>query len=169
MGSGGRLFRVSVEGGEPEMLATPSVERGEVRYAWPEVLPDARSVLFTIIYQGSGVGTEVAVLNLETRKMRTLFRGGSMARYVPTGHLVYLAGDTLEARAFDPDALEVRGDPVSLNIRVATLALRGGQFDLSSNGTLVYVAGGGDVPVDSEAPVVTSSISRPGSVFRRCS
>ena len=148
MGSGGRLFRVSVEGGEPEMLATPSVERGEVRYAWPEVLPDARSVLFTIIYQGSGVGTEVAVLNLETRKMRTLFRGGSMARYVPTGHLVYLAGDTLEARAFDPDALEVRGDPVSLNIRVATLALRGGQFDLSSNGTLVYVAGGGDVPVD---------------------
>ena len=40
---GGRLLRVSAKGGPIEPVAEPDAARGEVRFAWPEFLPDGRS------------------------------------------------------------------------------------------------------------------------------
>ena len=50
---GGRLLRVSAKGGPLEPVAEPDAARGEVRFAWPEFLPDGRSVLFTILGAGA--------------------------------------------------------------------------------------------------------------------
>ncbi len=57
---------------------------------------------------------QIAVLDLTTREQKILIRGGSHARYVPTGHLVYGVGRaaTLRAVAFDLRRLEVVGTPV---------------------------------------------------------
>ena len=65
--------------------------------------------------------------------------GGSDARYLPTGHLVYASGTTLKAVAFDPDTGTVQGDPVSLpGIVVATAADNGAaNFSVSASGTLI--------------------------------
>ena len=46
---GGGLLRVSAEGDATEVVAEPDMAAGEVRYAWPEFLPDGQSVLFTIL------------------------------------------------------------------------------------------------------------------------
>lgn len=40
------------------------------------------------------------------------------ARYLPTGHLVFLRLGTLFAVRFDPAALEVRGEPVAMALSV---------------------------------------------------
>ncbi len=43
---------------------------------------------------------------------RVLIKWGSDARYVPTGHLVYVRAETLLAVSFDLERLEVTSGPV---------------------------------------------------------
>ena len=63
---------------------------------------------------------QIAVLDLTTREQKILIRGGSHARYVPTGHLVYGVAGTLRAVAFDLRRLEVVGTPVPVLEQVMT-------------------------------------------------
>jgi serine/threonine protein kinase len=137
--AGAGLFRVSADGGTPELIAKPDPRKGELYYAWPEVLPDGQSILFAILPQESALGAQVALLDLKTLKSRLLFRGGNKPKYLESGHLVYVVGQTLEARAFDLDSLEIRGEPIELNTTVATRApYSSPSYDLSSNGNLAY-------------------------------
>jgi hypothetical protein len=60
-------------------------------------------VLFTIIPTTLGVEeAQIAVLDLQTHTQKIVVRGGGHAHYVASGHLVYAAGGTLRAIAFDP-------------------------------------------------------------------
>lgn len=73
------------------------------------MLPDGRSVLFTIAHAGSASfeEAETAVASLDTGERRTVHRYGSSVRYVSTGYLVYLRGGSLMATPFDLDTLTV--------------------------------------------------------------
>ena len=136
------LYRVSAEGGEPELLATPDPENEALYYAWPELLPGGRAVLFTIVPAGSESDSEgiIATLDPESREQTVVLRGGSSVRYSSTGHLIYSSGAQLHAVGFDPITLEVRGDPVPLSVEGVQM-VRGvaAGFDLSEDGTLVYI------------------------------
>ncbi len=71
-----------------------------------------------------------------------MLRGGFHARYLPSGHLVYMHEGTLFAVPFDLERLEVTGQPVPVLEDVATAPVYGGaQFSFSDAGNLVYVAG----------------------------
>ena len=61
---GGRLLQVSAKGGPIQPVAEPDAARGEVRFAWPEFLPDGRTVLFTILGAGGAADARIAVLDL---------------------------------------------------------------------------------------------------------
>ena len=135
------LFRVSAEGGTPEALVT---NLGAYEQAlFPQLLPKRRAILFTIVptrtntpgAAATAPGARIEALDLATGERRTLVRGGGRAQYVPTGHLIYAAGETLYAVAFDIDRLEVQGEPVA----VVTQASR--EFALSEEGTLIYRSG----------------------------
>jgi serine/threonine-protein kinase len=74
-------------------------------------------------------------------------RGGSHARYVPSGHLVYGAAGTLRAVAFDPATLATRGTPVPVVSDVVVKSTGGVDAAMADDGTLAYVQGaaaGGD-------------------------
>ena len=140
------LFRLSTDGGVPEKLPMMALEPGE-QISFPELLPGGRSVLVTVlptrtsfVFQ-SGMADSAAaridVVDLRTGARKTLIRGGGVARYSPSGHLVYSARQTLRAVAFDVDRLEVRGEPV----QVAEKSVSSG-YAMSSDGSLIYVAGG---------------------------
>ena len=104
------LQRVSAAGGEPTVLTKPDSERGEGDHFWPEFLPGGQAVLFTIIpADGEVENAQIAVVDLRTGTSKVLIRGGSHARYVPTGHLVYGATGALRAVAFDLGRLQVVG------------------------------------------------------------
>src|SRR5688572_27914482 len=49
-----------------------------------------------------------------TRRQKTLLRGGHAARYVPTGHLLYVTGRRLQAVGFDEETLDTRGVPTTV-------------------------------------------------------
>jgi serine/threonine-protein kinase len=138
----GGLFRVSAEGGTPQALLTDLHPYEQAMF--PQLLPERRAILFTIIptrtntpvLVANAPGARVEALDLATGERRTVVRGGGRAQYVPTGHLIYAAGETLYAVAFDVDRLEIRGDPVAV---VAQVALS--EFAVSDEGTLVYQSG----------------------------
>lgn len=110
----------------------------------PQFLPARQAVVFTVIptrtyipgFASNAPSARVDALDLRTGQRRTILRGGGRARYVPTGHLIYAAGGTLYAAAFDLERLEVRGDAVPVVPEAGLL-----DFAVSDEGTLVYQAG----------------------------
>ena len=138
--AGSGLWRVPASGGNPEQLTTPDPERGELDHLWPEILPGAEAVLFTVSELDGGF--QIAVLSPETRERRILVQGGSNPRYSPTGHLVYGAQGALRAVRFDLGRLETSGDPVPVLEGVLTKATGVVDFSLSENGWLAYVPTG---------------------------
>ena len=81
-------------------------------------------------------------MDLKTGAQKTLLRGGSAPRYLPSGHLVYGSAGSLRAVAFDVERLEVIGTPVPVVPQLVTTPTGAADFDVASDGTLVYVRGG---------------------------
>jgi eukaryotic-like serine/threonine-protein kinase len=135
------LLRVSAAGGTPEIVTKPDPKKEEVDHLFPEILPGGRAVLFTIVTKGPIETAQIAVLDLETNQYKVLIQGGSNAHYAASGHIVYGAGGTLRAVAFDLRRLELRGDPVPVVERVIMKTSGAADFAIAQDGALVYVAG----------------------------
>ena len=144
------LFNVSADGGKPEVLTTPNKTKEEVSHRLPSYLPDGKGLLFTIMRQPWDSRPSVALLDLKTRKWRVLMEDAADARYIPSGHLVFLRRGTLLAVPFDLNRLDVTGQPVPViaNAMQAIISKNSyyntcaGQFDVSNSGLLIYVTGG---------------------------
>ena len=138
------LQRVSASGGEVEVLTRPDPAQGEADHLWPEMLPDGRSVLFTITALTGGLGAaQVAILDLQTGRRQILLRGANHAHYVPSGHLVYGQAGTLQAVAFDLARREVGGTPVTIVPDVVTSSQGSVHAVVARDGTLAYLSVGG--------------------------
>jgi serine/threonine-protein kinase len=142
------LQRTAPEGGPATVLTRPDPTQGEADHVWPERLPGGRSVLFTITPLSGGLDTaQVAVLDLRTGTHKVLVRGGSLGRYVPSGHLVFAVAGELRAVPFDLEHLETRGTPVTVVRNVFTSGALGvAQAVVASDGTLVYITGNAGPP-----------------------
>jgi serine/threonine-protein kinase len=82
-------------------------------------------------------------MSLGDRHKKSLIRGGTYGRYLPSGHLLYVSRGTLFAVAFDLGALEIRGAPTAVLNQVAYSSNNGdAEFEASQTGTLVYESGG---------------------------
>ena len=136
----------SAAGGPANVLTRPDSARGEADHGWPEAL-DGRTMLFTIWPLKGGVeAAEIALLDRQSGAHSVIMRGGSHAHYVKSGHLVYLADNTLRAVAFDPRTQQTRGTPVPIVPQVVstTSTFAGGVDAVSAtNGTLAYIRGPG--------------------------
>ena len=138
------LQRIHATGGDPIILTRPNHDLGEGDHRWPEFLPGGRFVLFTIVPAAGGIANaRVAVLDLDTSTQTVLIRGGSHARYVSSGHLVYAAAGALWATTFDLKRLAVAGTPTQVLSPIVVSAAGAADFDVARDGTLVYVAGEG--------------------------
>jgi serine/threonine-protein kinase len=136
------LGRVPATGGEMEPVTAIDTLADESAHAWPQVLPNGRGVLFTVTHGSDSDMSRynIAVVDLSTGKHETLVPG-VYARYVPSGHLVYVTQDgTLMAAAFDQDELRI-GTPVALAHGVAVRAFGSVHLAWSDAGTLIYQAG----------------------------
>ena len=139
------LVKVSADGGTPVELTTPDQDAGERTHRWPDILPDGKSVLFvigTLDSPGDYEDAPIAIADMNTGERRPLSIRGSIARYVPSGHIIYSRGGTLLAVPFDVDRLEIRGPSAPVQDKVAGIASSGAVFfDASDEGTLIYVPG----------------------------
>jgi serine/threonine-protein kinase len=133
------LFQVSADGGPVTQLAKPNRESKEQLYAWPEFVPGTNTLVFTIVPQQGIAGAQLALLDLDTLKIRVLLSGGSAPRFASTTHLVYAADESLIGVPFDPATGQTTGAPVVLpNIKLGVAANGSADFALSKSGTLIY-------------------------------
>jgi len=137
-GLGSDLCKVSAEGGPMELLTTRTepAKAGASGYLSPQVLPGGKTLLIS-----PPVGT--MLLFLETMEKRILVKDSRYARYVPTGHLVYVRAGAIEAVPFSLATLQVTGPPVPVIEKILSDSVSGtAQFAFSNDGLLVYVPGG---------------------------
>jgi hypothetical protein len=136
---GAALMRVSESGGEPTTVAAPDPAKGELAFGWPQRLDDGDGVLYSISRK-SGVSA-VGVLSLKTGEHREILPNAGFARYLPTGHLVFVRGGNLVAQRFDARAMSVVGDAMVVIQGMAyDPALGGAHFAVAEQtGAMVYV------------------------------
>src|SRR5207249_12008442 len=86
-------------------------------------------------------------LSISSGKREVLVTGGVFGFYVPSGHLLYAAGETIRGVPFDVNRLAVTGPAVPVPDSVGMNPTDGAAaFDVSENGTLAYL------PVSSYGP-----------------
>ena len=134
------LLRVSDKGGEPKPLTTLNPEKGELTHRWPDILPGGKTALFTVHGpSGDYERARIGAVSIETGERRIVFEGGTHARYVPSGHIVYVRAGSLFAVPFDAKQLEVTGSPAPVLDGVAGHAPAGfAHYAISRTGSLVY-------------------------------
>jgi eukaryotic-like serine/threonine-protein kinase len=146
------LFVVSAAGGgTPRKVA-------EGRFWYPDALPDGRHLVVTADNPVAHTSDDyrIALVDLETGVVKTLFDGGTYVRYAASGHLIYVRAGSLMAVAFDPTALEVRGSPVAVVSNVHdNPSLPGAVFAVSPTGTLAYATGTRNTDFDNALMAVT--------------
>jgi eukaryotic-like serine/threonine-protein kinase len=167
------IMRVADTGGKPEVIIR--VKTGEVAHG-PQLLPDGQTVLFTVATGTTGDRWDkglIVVQSLKSGERKTVIEGGSDARYLPTGHIVYALGGVIFAVPFDVRRLEVTGGPVPVveGVQRAAAALGGAsfnagtgttQFSTAANGSLVFLPG--PVSLSSAGVVQLALLDRKGTV-----
>jgi Tol biopolymer transport system component len=137
LGSSQGLLRVSAEGGKPEAIT--ELAESEAGHFWPHFLPDGRHFLYTA-WSTTAAARSVLAGSLDAPHQRSrLLPIGSNAGYAEPGFLVFQRESAVYARAFDPDRLEVSGEPVRIADQVAQTSGSGlGHFSVARTGALAY-------------------------------
>lgn len=138
------IHRVSSGGGTAEPVTTLNRERMETTHRWATFLPDGRHFLFMAGGHSSAAGSETHAIylgDLDSDETRLLVHARSNPAY-SSGHLLYMRGQVLLAHPFNPDSLELIGDPLPIaeHIEYDGRYFRG-VFSVSNNGVLVYRSG----------------------------
>jgi eukaryotic-like serine/threonine-protein kinase len=161
------IMRVSSDGGMPELIVkTKENEQAE----GPSLLPDGKTILYSLtrVRGASRWDQAEIVAQVPGSQPKVLVRGGSDARYVPTGHLVYAVGDVLFAVAFDLSRLEVKGGPVPIVTGVQRAIApaqntAAANYGISDRGALVYL---NTVAAPNAVQTTLGMVDRNGAVRR---
>jgi serine/threonine-protein kinase len=102
-GLGEGLLRAPFNGGTAKQLIAPVAD--ELFYAVPHMLPGGDTVLVAVY--GTPPSTDravIGVISLTDKSRKTIARGVTAPRYLPSGHLIYTNRSTMFAVPFDVDA-----------------------------------------------------------------
>ena len=109
------IRRLSSNGGEPVAVTTLDKTAGHTHHLSPQLLPDGRTVLYTIRLNGGKL--KLAVTPLAAGPPRVVLDDAGFGFYAGDGILLYQAGNSLFAARFDLTTLTVRGSvPVIENM-----------------------------------------------------
>jgi serine/threonine-protein kinase len=130
------IRRVSATGGQPEPVTRLDAARGHLSHAWPDLLPDGRTLLFTV---NTAEGHHLAVTTLDDGAA-TLLTPGRQPRYLPSGIVVFARDRELWTARFDPASRRLTGEPEPAQDQVERSALNGFvHFAVADAGVLLYV------------------------------
>ncbi len=138
------LWRVSADGGTPVPLTVLDTSRQEFEHELPNFLPDGRHFIYLRVSkspQMSGIYLGSLDDLPERQNNKMLIATGFGAIYAPApsggpGNILFLRQDTLLAQTFDPDKLELLGEPYRVATGIPSI-FETGYFSATSN-LLVY-------------------------------
>jgi serine/threonine protein kinase/Tol biopolymer transport system component len=133
----GGLARVPPDGGEVEVLTSPS---DELIHVHPAIVPGSRGAVFEILDARSVQGT-LAIVDFASGEIREL-GPGTDPMFLPTGHLAWTTtSGELMAAPFDVRRLELTGTAIPIVDNVSMGANGGVHLAVSKSGTLIYRRG----------------------------
>ena len=134
------LVRVASTGGPVTKVLAGEMPTGVANsQRWPQFLPDGRHFLFYT--RGGAPDTRgVFVASLDGGVLKRLLDSTMSALYAD-GHLLVIKDGALMAYPFDPDRLEIAGEPITIASQVGGSSTQQAPMSVSQNGVLVY--GGG--------------------------
>ena len=138
------IVRVAAQSGATiESLTQPDSSAGERQHMFPDVHPDGKTIVFTIVYLESGKYA-VAGVRMPGGKPKVIVQSGLSPRLARSGHLLWTSVDgTLMAAPFDAKSLTLTGEPVTLGDSLRRdVCCVAQHMVLSGSGTLIYPAGG---------------------------
>ena len=168
------LYRVAIDGGAAELVKAPNRQEKQLSYGWPEFLPDGSTVIFTVMSDDPRQPAQIATIDLSSRDVRVVWSGGSMGRYISTGHLVFASRSTLQVAAFDPDMPQVASPVTVPNVDAAYFQDNGAaDFAVSASGTLVFLPARSSTGtlqwIDRSGTVENIAVEPRGYVYARIS
>jgi Tol biopolymer transport system component len=132
------IHRVRASGGAIEEVTRVGTD--ETAHRWPQVLPCGRGILFTLVR--SSAVQAIAIQPRDGGEHRILQEQASFGRLVPSGHLLFMRGDTVYAAPLDLASLTHPAAPVPVLEGVRHDRPSGGaQIAFSDSGGAVYVKG----------------------------
>jgi len=138
-GSTSGIYRVSAEGGSPELVTT--VGDGESGHYWPHFLPDGRRFLY-LAWASDPTQRAIYVASLDSEEPRLVMAAESNAGVTAAGNLVFHRAGAVYAVPLDPDTLTPAGEPMRIADGVAFAGSQGrGLFEVSRDGVVVYSEG----------------------------
>ena len=139
--TGSGISQVSAYGGRPQRVSTLDQAKDEFSHRWPEWLPGAKAVLFTVGTVGSWNDAQIMAQSLATGERTLVVQGGSNPRYLASGHLLYVHNGAIMIAPFDVDRLAVTGTATAFLEGVMQSSDGAAQFSISPSGHAAYVAG----------------------------
>ncbi len=131
------ILRVSSSGGIVTPVTELDASRHEGSHRFPQFLPDGRHFLFSVRSSlADQSGLYAGSLDGKTKKL--LIRGSTATLYAPSGHVLFLNGDTLMGQAFDVERLELTGQAFLLEEGVGRSSMGNGSYSVSAAGTMAY-------------------------------
>ncbi|MGH9384447.1 MAG: protein kinase domain-containing protein, partial [Vicinamibacterales bacterium] len=112
-----------------------------------QMLPDGDHVLMTLLehppVRPGSATARIVVQSASSGSRIPIVDRGSDGRYLPSGHIVYVANGALYAIRFDVAALRTVGEPWAAveGVRTANIVNATTHFTVSDTGTLAYVPG----------------------------
>jgi len=147
--NGGGLLRVKAKpGAKPSWFTVLDTASGEFDHTWPDVLPNGKGVLFTVMFnRRNGVerstSYSIAVADVSSGKHRVIVHDAMYPRYA-SGHLLYVtANKTLMVVPFDQNSMKVVGEPTALSEGMRLGLWGSADLAVSATGTLVYATDAG--------------------------
>jgi hypothetical protein len=107
---------------------------------WPEFLPDGRHFLYLVAHAGDAPPA-IYVASLDGGAPTRVIESRFMARFAPRNRLLFVRDNELMSQPFDPDRLQLSGEPSLVVNTVLKTAAGRVAMSASRNGVLVYAAG----------------------------
>lgn len=145
------LVRVAEMGGTPEPVIPVNRDAGEVGLGHARFIGGRKAILYA---SAQGFSTDYVNASLylpRTGEVRTIAKGVMNPRYLPTGHVLYAPNGGLLAAPFDANRLEQTAPPVDVSEPQMIVPARTPMhYDVSENGTLVYLPEAALLEAESE-------------------
>ncbi|OLD69945.1 MAG: hypothetical protein AUI45_06105 [Acidobacteria bacterium 13_1_40CM_2_56_11] len=133
----GEILRVNSAGGKTTPVTILNASHNVATNRTPHFLPDGSHFLYSI-QAGITDQTGVYVGSLDGKTKKLLIQVATSAVYVPPGYLLFVDGDTLLARGFDAERLELKGQPFVVTEHVGRNSALMSAVSASHTGTIAY-------------------------------
>jgi len=134
------LFKVSANGGVPEIATTFDTTRRENSHRFPDFLPDGRHFIYAVQPEVQPNLLQIAVASLDDSVARPLLLSRTAPRFAFPDYLIFARDQAIVAQHIDLKALKMAGDVVPLEDRptVQGNVVGAPSVDCAGDGTIVY-------------------------------